>query len=120
MSLMKQRGMVFFQCSSLNTDIKLEQLVCITFPSASGLQTRTRMEGIDRSSAQTSCAAASRHFLEECVDVLLLVAVDPGVEVVAEVGVAAQLPTLGHGVQVLLLLAQLQTAQRFLRLPANL
>ena len=60
---MKQRWMVFFQCSSLNTDIKLEQLVCITFPSASGLQTRTRMEGIDRSSAQTSCAAASRHFL---------------------------------------------------------
>ena len=63
MSLMKQRGMVFFQCSSLNTDIKLEQLVCITFPSASGLQTRTRMVGINRSSAQTSCAAASRHFL---------------------------------------------------------
>merc|ERR1719410_2288985 len=115
MSLMKQRGMVFFQCSSLNTDIKPEQLVCITFPSASGLQTRTRMEGIDRSSAQTSCAAASRHFLEECVDVLLLVAVDPGVEVVA-----AQLPTLGHRVQVLLLLAQLQAAQRFLRLPAHL
>merc|ERR1712156_21952 len=94
MTLMKQLWMVFFQCSSLNTDIKLEQLVCITFPSAPGLQARTRLKGINRSSAQTRCAATPRHFLEECVDVLLLVAVDPGVEVVAEVGVAAQLPTL--------------------------